>query len=97
MSASRDQWPVSTSWLRKSSPLRTREHSTPPTAQAVVLGACLSGCDRSLLRLSPLPSLLVHSPERGERLPDDLVHVVVAIGGEPADEGYVLGESASSS
>ena len=33
----------------------------------------------------------VHPPERRQRLADDLVHVVIAIGREPADEGHAIG------
>src|SRR5690348_12874471 len=36
-------------------------------------------------------ALFVHAPEGRERLPDDLVHVVIAVGREASDEGDVLG------
>ncbi len=35
--------------------------------------------------------LFVQPPEGGERLADDLVHVVIAVGGEPPDERHVVG------
>ena len=37
------------------------------------------------------PSLLVDPPERRQRLTDDLVHIVIAVGGQPADERHALG------
>src|SRR5437868_2476712 len=42
--------------------------------------------------LLPLPQLLlIDAPEGCERLPDDLVHVVIAVGRKPPDEGYAAG------
>src|SRR5947209_12149670 len=42
-------------------------------------------------RLSARPSLVVHAPERRQRLADDLVHVVITVCGEPPDEGDIAG------
>ena len=55
----------------------------------------LLGRERSLVR--SFGTFLIDPAEGGQRLTHDLVHVVVAIGGEPADEGDVGGRSASAS
>src|SRR6476646_5431229 len=56
------------------------------TAEGKAL-ACLFGCDGGFAR----SSTLAHAPEGRERLPDDLVHVVVTVGREPTDEGHAFG------
>src|SRR5918994_5239903 len=63
---------------------RQRCERRPAPGRMALLGG--HGCRDALL----FP-LLVHAPERGERLPDDLIHIVVAVGREPSDEGHVAG------
>src|SRR4051794_31196996 len=49
------------------------------------------GSGQGLRRLPQGPLALIHAPEGRERLADDLVHIVIAVGREAADEGDALG------
>src|SRR5437868_4710024 len=72
--------PFSSSWSKYASPTRLTVHSTPPH----------SSSGRGLCAIRSLLHAAVAEPaERRQRLRDDLVHVVVAVGREPPHEHRV--------
>src|SRR5437763_1586434 len=88
-SRSRRACPVSSSWSTYLAPTRATVHSGPAQSSS------FRG-ERGVEVTFVLRGRAVEEPlERGQRLGDDLIHVVVAVGGEAADEddlALLLGE-----
>src|SRR3712207_5350525 len=81
MSASRRSWPVRTSWSTYSLRTRLTVHSGPAQSSS-------GGCERLGDVIGPLPlASPVDDPVvHGERLSHDLIHVVVLVRRQAADE-----------